>query len=113
MDIIAHQDAGSEHFLWRQSTSDGESLVQTHEFLYPRIDEKVVANADFASAVEIILIEHDVEESGVEHDITMIGEEYVVVILLQSLVKSEVMLLRGAPHQHLHHRLHHAELEVL
>ena len=43
----------------------------------------------------------------------MVGEEYVVVILLQSLVISEVMLLRGAPHQHLHHRLHHAELEVL
>ena len=60
-----------------QATAHGECFVHAYQPLDPRIDKQVVANADLYRCGVAGLYEFDVQEGGVEHNVSMVAEEGV------------------------------------
>ena len=77
MDIAAHELAGTQHLVGRQSTAHGESLVHADQSLDPRIDEQVVANTYFNSGRIAAVDKQHVEKGRVKHDVAVVADEGV------------------------------------
>lgn len=63
-----------EHLPDGDAPLDDEAVAEPYEGLDPRTDEKVVADGDLGQSVSYV-VEDDVQERSVEHDVAMIGNE--------------------------------------
>ena len=77
MNITAHKLTGAQHFLGRESSSDGEGFIHAHQPLDPRINKQIVADANLHSSLMPCLHQFHVKQGRVEHDVTMIRKEGV------------------------------------
>jgi len=77
--VAAHLLTAFEEFSRAQSPFDRKGFIELDERLNPRIDEKIIANRNLASRREFVLVQHQVEDSAVEHDVAMVADERVTL----------------------------------
>ena len=77
MHVAAHSLAALEQFPWAETSLNCEGFVELDKCLNPRIDEEVVAYCYLTGRREMVLMQHQVEDSTVEDNISMIADECV------------------------------------
>ena len=83
MDVTAHQLTGAQHLFRRETATHREGLVHPHKSFDPGIDKQIVTDTDLDGGRIAVGNEHHIEEGGVEHDITMVGDERIAPRLLR------------------------------
>ena len=74
MHIAGHACGSLQHLAHGQRTQHNEGLVDTHEFLNPRIDKQVVANG-YLFRIHTLVYQKNRQETGIENNVAMIGDE--------------------------------------
>ena len=112
MHIATHRLAALQEFSRTQSSLYREGFVEFDERLNPRIDEEIVADGYLASRGELVFMKHQVEDSAVEDDITMIADESVTFRTRLYPTISKGATCAAFAKDVLHDGLHEAELEL-
>ena len=73
MHIAGHACGSLQHLAHGQRTQHNEGLVDTHEFLNPRIDKQVVANG-YLYRIHTLVYQKNGQETGIENNVAMIGD---------------------------------------
>ena len=114
VDITTHELRGSQCFAQRQATAHGKSLVHAHQSLNPRINQQVIANTNLHGSGIARIHQHHIEECRVEHDVAMIRDERVTLVLIITSYRrvqkrASVGMLTD---DIFHHRFHESFLEI-
>ena len=114
MNIAAHELRGSKSLAERETATYREGFVHTDETFDPGIDEQIVANADLDSGRIAGLHEFHIEESRVEHDVTMVADKSVAMAFVISCKSSVIKLTAVSMFADdvVDNRLHETFLEV-
>ena len=95
VDITAHQLTGAQHLFRRESATHREGLVHTNQPFDPGIDEQIVTDSDLNGCRVTVGNEHHVEKSGVEYNVTMVGDERITSRLLR-IDALQITIIEGA-----------------
>ena len=83
VDITAHELRGSKRLAERKTATHDKGFVHAYQSFDPRIDEQVVADSDLDGGGIALIHEHDIEESGVEHNVTVVADERKALTLIR------------------------------
>jgi hypothetical protein len=83
--IVGKTLTGHQHLTHTQGTLYDECLVDTYQILDPWKRQEIIADGYLASRFELVFYQHDIEDSRIEHDITMITDEGISRVNLQKL----------------------------
>jgi hypothetical protein len=77
MHVSAHSLTAFEQFPRTETSFNCESFIEFDKRFNPWIDEEIVANCYLASRGEMVLVQHQVENSTIKDNISMIAYESV------------------------------------
>ena len=110
---IGRQALGNlQHLADRHIAHDDERTVQSNQVLDPRIGEEVVANGNLGG-LQSVGIEQRIEESRVQHDVAVVGDEERSTGRIDVVQPLEFQAVGGLTCQLQHHLGNDVRLELL
>ena len=112
MHVAAHSLTALQEFPRTEPPFDRKGFIELDERLNPRIDEEVVADGYLTSRRELVLVEHEVEDGAVEHNVAMIADEGVTLGARRDAAVGEATATAAFAKDMLQHGLDEPQLEL-